>query len=291
LSRGLGRTRVALWTVAGALATLGPAAAGAIGKEHGQGPPDAQRQSPAGNGRDHAPGGRGGGHGHRSTPSGGGGSGSAASPPASSSGDPGSGGGGGSQPASPAPAASPAATPVRPAAPAAASPRAQSRVSGAVGRVMKKMVRLLPLAQLGRSVGASGSPPSRAASGQVAASANGRRAPHAPGSAPHAPGRHSSRHPGHRSKGPLPFTGFALLSVVLLGGAFLLVGAPLRRSAAGTPRRGEAPPEEVVARPPARSRGAVAPRRRALSIAALLGLVGLALLVGARVHASARTSG
>jgi hypothetical protein len=298
LSRGLGRRRVAHWMVAGALTTFGLAATAAVGKEHVLAPPGAERQSTgAGNGRDRAPGGHGEGRGHRSTSSGDGGSGSGAPAPASGSGDPGSagsggssGGGGGSQPASPAPPAAPAAAPIRQSAPAAASPRAQSRVSGAVGRVIKKMVRLLPLAELGRSVGSPGSRSPRAARGQVVASANGRSARRAAGSAPRAPGRHSVGHSAHRSRGPLPFTGFALLSVVLVGVAFLLVGGPLRRSTAADPRREETPPEQAVASRPAPSRGAVAPRRRALSVAALLGLVGLALLVGARVHASARTA-
>jgi hypothetical protein len=152
-----------------------------------------------------------------------------------------------------------------------------------VGRVVKAIAALVPLEELAGRAGRAGGGAPRAAepSGTVRQAAAKRH-------------RHPTAHrrSGGAADGPLPFTGLALLTLVLAGAALLLVGGPLRRATRAHTRAGAAqpPPAPIVARalpavggPAAASRaqpGGHAPAR--MAGLAVLGLVGLAVLASHR---------
>ncbi|MEA2352876.1 MAG: hypothetical protein QOJ14_1290 [Thermoleophilaceae bacterium] len=193
-----------------------------------------------------------------------------------------------------APASAPASTPAPPTVPAkggnegagrrrpanrsddggSARPRA-----GTSHRRLHKSVRdLLPLDELGASAPAArGGSDASAGGGAVKGvrAQGGARSAAAHGTAGN---DGSAGGGGDPPSGPLPFTGFALLTLALTGIALLLAGGRLRRSARPKPAPvSPAPPAE---RP---GGGSIGPRHgRSLAALALVGLLGVGLLAAAR---------
>jgi hypothetical protein len=100
-------------------------------------------------------------------------------------------------------------------------------------------------------------------------------------------GHRSSRRRGHADAGsgePLPFTGLALIILVLVGGALVIAGARLRRSARAAPTMPVVVPTAAVVGGPTRAsvRTAAPPRTVRVAGIALVGLAGLAFLASQR---------
>jgi uncharacterized membrane protein len=84
--------------------------------------------------------------------------------------------------------------------------------------------------------------------------------------------------------GPLPFTGLALITLVLLGGALVLAGTRLRRSTARREPALRAAPVAVLGPVLAAPRPAPARAHQGVGLAAVavVGLLGLAVLASHR---------